>query len=928
MLRQHDALQSAHLLGLWGDSMVSNLALDTSQKRQDEVQAIFSEELGKALKDPEVVSALAEVRPSGLDSSYLKQHCLDEYETSRKSSTSQEEYSFYRRRAMLENANKAALLYRISTSPAVLRSGIIAALGLAIGSFAMWHPGFYHAEPNELLVLLAACAAILALAVIVLAQLRINERWILDKISAVLTGGAIGLFWAGILTVHKLGKPPHGNPSIPLIYLFWLIFIVTAVVPFSRVAQRAEKTSPTHLRLDLAGSALMAAGFSVLPLASLWAGSRNSTIVTAKPSSVLLALAIVMAIVTCLFSLGGLGRQPLSFLRERYEKSVELLRQYFSSALILPSLRRAINEQIPSYSDKLEVGAAPGLSEQFHPKFEVSTSSRNRIDRVLERLPTGGSLGLAGPRGSGKSTLLRSYCGEYRQDPDNTLAVLLSAPVEYTSRDFLLHLYATLCRSILKRSQNHESRSERLRWSQARFHVAVVAFYGLLLIVTGTSLIVLQVDGLELGAAQLWGIVILLIGLGFAVQAALRGQSSGIRSSLRTSTRQSASLEEAALEKLDEIRFQQTISATWSGSIKTPMGFEGTYGGGQSLVRQAMLLPEIVDSLREFLETAANGYDRVMIGIDELDKMESDEHAKEFLNEIKGVFSAKGCHFMVSVSEDAIGSFERRGIPFRDVFDSSFDEVIHVRCLSFEEAETILNRRVTLMPVQFKGLCYCLSGGVSRDLIRAARGSVEASFEVKDNPTLPVITRLVLSRDLRGKAAAISAAMSAIDLEPQVSDVLYWVQHVSIDDLVSGQIQTKIDQLEKFMTTAADHSDQLDGDLLLLRRLTAEFAGYCYYLGTLLDIFYNKETSRLAEEPKHDYEFDKLVVGRQQFTVNTLLAWKEISEYRKIIRLTELSPPRSLQGGSPAGGVSDGMVQNALANAAGGPRGPADPVSA
>ena len=58
-----------------------------------------------------------------------------------------------------------------------------------------------------------------------------------------------------------------------------------------------------------------------------------------------------------------------------------------------------------------------------------------------------------------------------------------------------------------------------------------------------------------------------------------------------------------------------------------------------------------------------------------------------------------------------MASFERRGLPFRDVFDSSFDEIIKVPYLGFDDVKRMLARRVLGLPAPFAGLCYCLSGG-------------------------------------------------------------------------------------------------------------------------------------------------------------------------------------------------------------------------
>lgn len=868
----------------------------STRKLREEDRAIFNEEVDKALNDGEIRANLEQLTPaSGLDESYLRDQCNINYEKIKESANEQQQ-NFSRGRTALQNANNIRGLYRLATTPYFLRTCVIISLGLAILAFVESRPGYYNATADRIVLLIAACMAFVALITPTLIRFLPPASWTVYRAQAVMLGGAIGVFWAGVLTLHTLTKAQtHHRPSVLILYIFWLIFIPVAAMPFLRIPERNSSRTASLLRPDVTSTVFAVLGFLVPPLASLLAGSRNAVVVTAKPSIWLFAGATALAIISLLFALAGIFSQPLAVLSEDYKDAEVQLRTALGTHAILPFLREIISEQRPSNSNELKVPEARGLSEQFDPIFEVSTSSKLRVDQILQRLSTGGSLGLAGPRGSGKSTLLRSYCGESRQNPNESLAVLLSAPVEYSSRDFLLHLYATLCRHILKQAGKGWGRSEMLRLSQGRRHVIGLVLYGLALFAAGTFLIMLQVNGFSITTSQLWGTVILLIGAGFITQATLRRRPGGIRISSLAPSGQATSLEEVAADRLEEIRFQQTISATWSGAIKSPIGFEGTLGGGENLVRQAMLLPEIVDSLREFLESAGLR-NRVIVGIDELDKMESDERAKQFLNEIKGVFGARGCYFLVSVSEDAIGSFERRGIPFRDVFDSSFDEIVQIRCLSFNEAEAVLNRRVTRMPIRFKQLCYCLSGGLSRDLIRAARNAVDASNEA-ENPSLSVITSMVLAKDLKGKADAISAAMAPIEFEPQVSEVLHWVRHVELDSLTADSIQAEISRVDGILLFPEDESERRERDLLMLRRLTAEFAGYCYYVGTLLDIFAPKEAgSQSVTKSEFDHEFDVLAVGRQLFTVNTLLAWKEISEYRKDHGLSIVLPPSNLQG--------------------------------
>ena len=94
---------------------------------------------------------------------------------------------------------------------------------------------------------------------------------------------------------------------------------------------------------------------------------------------------------------------------------------------------------------------------------------------IRSRKPRGS---IAGPRGSGKSTLIRRYCDEFNsaQDdadvqeydeddiwdifsveddepvaPHGDIRCMVSAPVDYAARDFVLHLFAVFCRTVIHR---------------------------------------------------------------------------------------------------------------------------------------------------------------------------------------------------------------------------------------------------------------------------------------------------------------------------------------------------------------------------------------------------------------------------------------------------------------------------------------------
>jgi hypothetical protein len=154
-----------------------------------------------------------------------------------------------------------------------------------------------------------------------------------------------------------------------------------------------------------------------------------------------------------------------------------------------------------------------------------------------------------------------------------------------------------------------------------------------------------------------------------------------------------------------------------SGKLSVPLGIEVGATAERSLARHAMTFPEVFDNFAKFLALAAQTRD-VLIAVDELDKLEPDDDtATRFLNDLKAAFAIANTYFLVSVSEDTMSRFERRGLPFHDVFDSTFDEILRVEPLSLAEARQLLAARVVGLPYIYAALCYVLSGGITRDLI-------------------------------------------------------------------------------------------------------------------------------------------------------------------------------------------------------------------
>ena len=601
-------------------------------------------------------------------------------------------------------------------------------------------------------------------------------------------------------------------------------------------------------------------------------------------------------------------------------------RETLARALISRGLRPIVL-QLRSERDQTEYTthfryvSARGLSEVYAPTiFELETPSFGQIRRLLDNT-SGGSIGLAGPRGTGKTTVMSSFVEgrSRRSDEKRGRAIRVSAPVEYVTRDFILYLFAKLCESVLVpeppflRPYYADQPAKRFRSYYYRYAGQMGSLISGILLIWGLLVLFDAIFRFPLysrywlGPALIGAAVVTAITSRFVALNAYRNEreeeeyrlvqaNRAWESSAQPRKGVSNEIASLASKYLDVIRFQQTYTDGWSGSLTASAGIvQGTAGitGGTSYLRNLLSLPEIVAAFKEFVAANVADAGPVIIGIDELDKIEGGDKAQAFLNDVKSVFGVEQCYFLISISEDALANFERRGLPVRDAFDSALDDVVRVRPLDYSTALTLIRIRIVGLPEPYAALIYCLGGGLPRDLIRWAR-----AFVVAKDTTMEGLTELcgvVLREDLERKISASMVALSN-DSESQVDSAIRLVGSLklsaepgwlldSCDEILGSTLNngqpssepTPDDGQSQAIPSGVEMVDAVSG------RVLSQLFGYFYFAATLLEVFTDDLTEdQFAQLISDDAPgtISQLAHARQCFSANPWLAIDKISAFR------------------------------------------------
>lgn len=305
--------------------------------------------------------------------------------------------------------------------------------------------------------------------------------------------------------------------------------------------------------------------------------------------------------------------------------------------------------------------------------------------------------------------------------------------------------------------------------------------------------------------------------------------------------------------------------------------------------------PALVGEFRALLADIAEDENakgnRVVVAIDEVDRLGTDIQARAFLSEMKAILGVPHVHYLISVAEDVGAGFVRRGLPNRDVTDSSLDDVLHMRRCPLAESEAILKKRAPDIGEPYVLLAHALSGGLPRDLIRYGRRLLEIRLATERFELSDVALTLIIE-ELAETLAGFRTLLAKQQWTSDTQGVLASFRSLGAHLRVACPCPAPVDQLRG----ALKHFVAYEVAGLSLpdesRALMDEAAAYAYLSLTLLDIFGGPGfTQRRGEALRRspDGDPDLLAEARQELAVSPYSARPLIDGIRRAWLLDPVS---------------------------------------
>ncbi len=196
-----------------------------------------------------------------------------------------------------------------------------------------------------------------------------------------------------------------------------------------------------------------------------------------------------------------------------------------------------------------------------------------------------------------------------------------------------------------------------------------------------------------------------------------------------------------------------------------------SFGARRVLTSRALTLQSLTDYYLGYVRTLRRHYNgKLVVVIDELDKVTDPLQVRDLLLELKGALFEEGCYYIISISEDAARAFRGRLSEGRDIFESSFDDIVMIEHMPVETARLMVQRRLStdssLPPISNASIdvLVMFSGGIPREIVRHLRESVMSGDGRSDCTPRYIGLQVMQSEVEKWLSRIVEAPLSGEDL--------------------------------------------------------------------------------------------------------------------------------------------------------------------
>jgi len=207
-----------------------------------------------------------------------------------------------------------------------------------------------------------------------------------------------------------------------------------------------------------------------------------------------------------------------------------------------------------------------------------------------------------------------------------------------------------------------------------------------------------------------------------------------------------------AKERLDHLRYQTTLKDSQEAGA-TVWSVTGKLVRGRELTTRPVSLPGLTADCCIFLRNAVEALGgKLVICLDELDKIVDTEQLSALLRGVKGIFGQPNTHFLLTVSEDALAEFDTRRGAERGILESAFEEILYLNRVDASIASEIVSKMLRSNPKapirenrEKSHLFWIFGVGIPREIKRCVLNCFTEAYDIHSDGAI-ALWRLLYGR--------------------------------------------------------------------------------------------------------------------------------------------------------------------------------------